>query len=190
MPDPLDIAGQLLRRVASVGRVELGRYSSWASGMLTQVQRWSQAAEQGATCGCLLKTPAGLALCRGAAIGRCWACENWCCLEHAFVNPSRLVCAGCAASIHQMRQPKGPAAQAAPAAPKAPGMSRDEAFKVLRLTPDASLEEIRAKYKKLVFRNHPDKSKDEEDRLRRTSRTARLNAAFVVLTTTADKVAA
>lgn len=187
MPDTLDIAGQLLRRVASVGRVELGRYSTWASGMLTQVQRWAQATEQGATCACLLKTPAGLALCRGPAIGKCWACDGWCCLEHSFVNPSRLLCAGCAASIHQLRQQKQPP-QNTP--PKPSGMTRAEAFKELRLTEDATPDEIRAKYKKLVFRNHPDRSKDDGDKIRRTSRTARLNAAYAVLTAQEAKAAA
>ncbi len=74
---------------------------------------------------------------------------------------------------------RGP--EQAAAAKAKPAMTRDEALKVLRLTDDATSDEIKAQYRKLAAKNHPDKAKNEADRQRREDRMKRLNVAFDIL---------
>ncbi len=175
-PGLSDLAGQLFARAAEGATRELDRYGAWARGMLAQLRLWATEAGTGATCAVRLQTPLGPALCRQAAVGRCLGCGGATCIDHAFASPRGLACAGCVEGLRVRRT----AACPTPAKPSA-GMSRAEALRLLRLRDGATAEEIAARYRAIAFKNHPDRAKNEADRVRREARMRRLNEAREVL---------
>lgn len=176
MQVPLDVLAGVLGRVASVGRAEVDRYANWARGMSQQMSRWAQTAASGATCGCRLVTPQGLALCRSPAVAPCCVCGQTCCLEHVFVGHQQAVCAACVATARAVqRKPAAPAAEAEPP------LTRAAALKTLGLKDGADQQAIKDRYRQLAKRHHPDRAKHEADRAKRENRMKAINRAFQFL---------
>jgi DnaJ-domain-containing protein 1 len=64
-----------------------------------------------------------------------------------------------------------------------PGLSLEDAFRILDLTPDASFEDAKKAYKEKVVKSHPDKvshlSKELQEKAREL--TLKLNSAFALI---------
>jgi hypothetical protein len=116
--------------------------------------------------------------CRRSAIGPCVACQKPICLEHAFISIDAIpICFECVKNI-------APQAQARPQQPPGPSSNASAAeqrkadLKTLGLREDASLEDIRAAFKKLAAKCHPDRVRDPVKRAVAERKFKEINAAF------------
>jgi hypothetical protein len=122
--------------------------------------RWTPIALSNSPCNFRIGNP-----CNRPAISICAVCRTTTCLEHALVaSNADVVCVGCANDlikyVNQEREkpravptPKPP--QSVP--PPTTDQLRKAHFKTMKLRPTATVEQVKARYKKLVMTAHPDR---------------------------------
>lgn len=169
-------------------------YREQLSRLAADVVKWVAVSVTGATCGVVLQLPYGPAVCGTAAIGPCCACKRHVCLEHAMVSPGRVICGACVyAAEQQFGSAWSPPPWTPPARPGDAGrpfgfvdpdqldpqraLERAEHLRVLGLDDGADPQQIRAAYRRLAVKSHPDRV-PEPERAAATARMKRINAAY------------
>jgi hypothetical protein len=211
MPSLSQLLGAVVGTIGSDARVggpQTNHYVRYVSAMVEQaLARWGAVSAAGIRCGLEVRRPDGdTGLCGMPAIAACCVCGKTCCLDHAMVSPSEIICASCVVAA-KMRfsasRPASPASSQAdrgrpfgfvdpnnsPPPPPPPSSShatgaeeRKAALRVLRLKQDSTDEQIRAQYKKLAFENHPDRAKTDRERISKQKRLNEINRAYDTLT--------
>ena len=162
---------------------KLRRYIPWAVELLTVgANKWSAVQEAGFLCDVKLRgrTTGDTVTCKLPAVGACVVCASSCCLDHSFVkSDGTVICMACvnAAKIQYKRSPgeRGPVesqedkAELQKKYQKRLGLEPDEKY---------SEEEIKAAYKKLAVKYHPDKAKTDEQREKFTKKSKEFNEAY------------
>jgi hypothetical protein len=165
----------------------LRRYIPWATELLTVgVSKWGIVAESGFLCDIKLrgKTTGDMVTCKLPAVGACVVCSDSCCLDHALVkSDGTVICMACvnAAKISYKRSP---GERGSVESPEDKAELQKKYQKRLGLEPSEKYtkEEIKAAYKKLAVKYHPDKAKTDEQREKFTKKSKELNEAYHWLT--------
>lgn len=100
-------------------------------------------------------------LCNMAAIGPCVICTAAVCLEHAFVQPGRIVCIACVSAAARKRQSAHEDRGrdfgfVEPDDDEQVSRARKRALKQLGLSEGASMAEIHEAYREMARKHHPD----------------------------------
>ena len=137
--------------------------------------------------------------CEYVAIGACGVCREHVCLTHASIAMGgQLTCLRCMAELgprarERVRaRPPEPAPPPPRAAPS-PGVvdeatARKKHLRTMGLRDPASFDEVRAQYRKLALKNHPDRA-PEHKRAAASKKMSEINAAYQWLETHMRKVA-
>lgn len=208
MPSFSQLIGAVVGTIGAdprLGGPQTNYYVRYLSAMAEQaLARWSAVSAAGVRCGLEVHRPdGGTGLCGLPAIAACCVCKKTCCLDHAMISPTEIICASCvvvAKARFAASRPSGsqgadrgrpfgfvdPNDAPPPPPPSGPhATSADErkaALRVLRLKAGATDDEIRAQYKKLAFENHPDRAKSDRERLAKQKRLNEINRAYDTLT--------
>lgn len=115
--------------------------------------------------------------CRSTAVVVCDVCARKCCLAHARIDYlGGAICEVCIGEAKAAARAK---------APKPEPLTNDKdlakAYRILAVAKNASWEEIRTAYKKLVVQHTPDRPQTERMRAKNTDRMKKLNWAFEVV---------
>jgi hypothetical protein len=139
--------------------------------------RWRGVALSGIRCN-IPRVVGGMGIdCPHPAIGKCQLCPKTVCLDHAAVaSNGNVACIACLNEIMKSRPQY--AGQAPQAAKLDPVVERRRCLRVLGLKDPADWDEIRAAYKELALKHHPDRQKDDVARAKATKKLTELNAAF------------
>jgi hypothetical protein len=177
---PWEIFGRILRRgLTDAGQKQLSGLSEvvdqlreWG-GHLTRhaLEKWAFAVI--APTPCEAPRP-GHERCGNRALATCDLCGRRVCLAHARID--YLADAICEPCIGEAK-----ARVRGGARPAAGDQKIKEAFRVLRLSPTASHEQVKKQYKALVVRYNADRPQSDRQRLKNTERLVRINEAYGVL---------
>jgi len=164
-------AEELQTRTGAAGEV-LSQLEEWATHLLgNAVHKWPGVIALGAPCDSPDVTSGKAKKCRSTAVVFCDVCGRKCCLAHARIDYlGDAICEVCI----------GQAKARVRTAPKTDDVPK--AFKVLKLKPTASWDEVRARYKKLVVQHNADRPQSDKSRDANTARLKEFNLAFEVLT--------
>lgn len=109
--------------------------------------------------------------CQAQALVPCAACGRLYCLGHVLVSyHAEGICEPCALEFVSQKR-KRTASEATVAG----------ALKTLRLAKDADWDDVRAAYRALAAKHHPDKQKGEAARIKAEKRMKEINAAYATL---------
>lgn len=155
-----------------------GQVREWATYLITNALiKWPEVLSSGVTCESPDVSSGKPRPCQNHALATCDICGRRCCLAHARVDyMADAICEECI----------GKAKARARAEPKAKPPTTDpqrvrRAFRTLGLKPSATYEEVRTKYRELVFKWNADRPQSAKSRERNTVRLQRLNDAYRVL---------
>lgn len=116
------------------------------------------------------------ASCRAVAIGPCACCGRPVCLRHAMVSADAdLLCAPCFAVARTHAKPYQPEPEPAPIPSNT---ELEEAYRTLRMTEDATNEELKKSYRDLSFKNHPDRKKSDSAKANASARFKEIQTAW------------
>ncbi len=171
-----DFLGKLFATESPV----LGELKDWATSLSQQALiRWSAVILSGIPC-------TFSHACNRPAIGACLCCKKPTCLEHSFISgDAHAICFAC---VRQAAPQANPHRAAPPPSPRADQQENEMRKKFLRVlglkerpggVPD---EEVRAAFKKLAAKHHPDRMRDPAKREAAERKFKELNAAFQWLT--------
>ena len=151
------------------GNVEADRYVRYLGVMLEQVlTRWTSVGASGVKCHVAQHAEDGDEQCRSAAIGGCMACGSPVCIEHCFLSPRGVVCYVCADEAIRKGNPDGrtdrgrPFGFVDPYAGETEEETRKRHLRTLGLVETADDEAVKAAYKHLAKRYHPDRATPDE----------------------------
>lgn len=181
MPNPEPIFEQLIGNF--VGRVAQGvrpgdpiaRHYTRILGQLgTHVlARWSAVSAAGIDCTLIHVQGDVHTRCAMPAAGPCTNCGHMICLEHAMLSPptGSLLCLGCVQRVPRSASRPQSAGPPPPphGAPATAGVAvqRQQYLAVLGLEPGASHDEVKARFRKLSKKHHPDTLGDVTPEVRR-----------------------
>lgn len=169
----------------------------WANKVgLSAIARWSPIVASHIRCGLPYKMGSPH-LCSNQAIAGCGCCKSPVCLDHAMVaGNADVICLRCVnetVKIIQERIAKDPDRQpprSRPMADESPDREAEKLkhLKTLGLDPDdePGLDEIKAAYRKLVAKHHPDRA-PEAERKAATKRFLKIQAAYEFLVDDAER---
>jgi hypothetical protein len=130
-----------------------------------------------------------LSKCTAQALVRCDCCGRWSCLAHCRVDwQADALCAVCVgeAKAHVRNSRASWEDQKKKRAQR----SLTAAFRALKLKPNATFDEVKSQYKRLVRQYNADMPQSDRERERNTKRLQKINAAFEVLKEHFEKEAA
>lgn len=167
-------AASVLERMNSGADGQLGRawqmVNPWVTRLLANAAtKWIPILSHNAPC--QIATPdgnGGWVPCQHPAIAFCDCCGKPTCLQHARVDSNAgAICFPCVATARALKQSERASYQPPPSGqeakkPEKQPLPRDEALKRLGLTAASSPQEIKATYKALVRKWHPDKHADAD----------------------------
>lgn len=127
--------------------------------------------------------------CGGAAVSGCDACGTHVCLAHGRLDyEGQIICFQCVEKVKVIARREGWKPETAPPPVDAPPgkrwISDQEAARALRslgLSPDASFDEVKKRYRQLAFENSPDRPDSKVPVAEREGFMKRANAAFALL---------
>lgn len=128
--------------------------------------------------------------CRAKAAGPCSCCGRPVCLQHSMVSmDADLMCAPCFAVARQHAKPfaSGETGQDPDRSPFAQAVDPDNelalanAYRVLRVKPDVSDEELRKAYKMKLKASHPDQKRTAEAKQRAETKFKDIRAAWDII---------
>lgn len=176
----------------------LGRFTvlaDWFQGLQQQAfARWSATLFSGIRCAVVEGHRASTPVCSGPAVGQCGICMRPTCLRHAMVaRNGDVVCLECInrAAVALRGQGFAPGSEPSvgrspppPSVGRPPGPDEEhiyrEHLRVFGLKPGATPDQIKAAYRKLVAKHHPDRAPPAK-REAATERLTKINAAFQYL---------
>jgi hypothetical protein len=163
--------------------------------MLEQVlTRWTAVGSSGVKCHVAQRTEDGGKSCKSVAIGGCMACGSPVCIEHAFVSPRGVLCYVCADEEIDKRNPDAKTDRGRPFGFVNPfenetgEETRRRHLRTLALADTADDEDIKAAYKRLAKRYHPDRA-PESERDAASKKLRALNEAYEWLVRRKDRAA-
>lgn len=156
----------------------LAELRDWAAELPAHaLKRWGVVLLSGIRCGCGGN-------CHRAAAGTCVICHKPTCLAHAFVSGDAYL--SCHQCVHEAAVARGGAGPTHAGPRPTPGPSPDDLrkkyLKMLGLKEGASHEDIRAAFKKLAAKHHPDRARDAVKRAVAEKKFKEINEAFQWLT--------
>jgi hypothetical protein len=151
--------------------------------------RWTPIVISGAKCSVRReKKPCGR-----AGVSKCALCEQVVCLRHAAVGfDATVVCESCLDDYSEVVKGKVKDREAEPEPPRAEPdgeAAKAAALRKLGLTADSSWEEVRAEYKALAKKYHPDRhqSASAAEKKKFEAKMREINAAYTFLEKVMDK---
>jgi hypothetical protein len=158
------LGGQL-----STGNAEADRYVRYVSKMVEQIlTRWTSVGASGVKCHVAQHSEDGEKKCKSVAIGGCMACGSPVCIDHAFVSLRGVVCFVCADEVIGKHNPDAktdrgrPFGFVDPYENESSEDTRQRHLRTLGLVETADEEAIKAAYRHLAKRYHPDRSPESE----------------------------
>lgn len=156
----------------------------WANKVgVNALARWSPVVGSHIRCGLPYKLGSPH-MCANQAISGCGCCKAPVCLEHAMVaGNADVVCLRCVNETFKIiqeriaKEPRPASRRVEDEASADAGREERKHLKVLGLDEDASLDEIKAAYRKLVAKSHPDKF-PEDERKAATKKFLKIQAAY------------
>lgn len=178
----------------------------WIANLSAEaLKSWTPVLVAGVRCGVPV-SPTSQVRCGGPGVRACICCATPVCLHHAMVaQTADVVCIKCVTDYMKLLRERGqePATPHAPwvesgfeggkARAKAPppppsghgeedeSVLREKHLKVLGLDEDADEDEIKAAYRELVKRYHPDKASSEAEKTRFNKKFLKIQAAWEYL---------
>lgn len=159
---------------AQIGAAFVGSLSAAtgpARALVDQIAQWgthlaSNAAQKWIVRVTTDPRPCHMRGCKGKAVVPCVSCGEPTCMTHAYLSfEAEGICFACATGVQVGDVPA----------------EVSQAFTLFGIDEDAGLEEVSARYKKLVAKHHPDKQKGSVPKKRAEAFMKELNQAYAVL---------
>jgi hypothetical protein len=174
-----EILGHVAGRFAQGIRPD-DQVSKYYGGVVARYARhivavWGAASAAGIRCSVVVAGPVPQR-CGGPAAGSCLVCAGAACLEHshAAVHDGSLVCHACVGRAQREFGIVGPPKAAA----GGPDPQRQACLKRLGLRPGVSINDIKARYRKVARERHPDRAKGEAQRRQFEEEIKEINQAY------------
>lgn len=156
--------------------------SPWIRDLVGRASlKWVERLGAGEPCHIVTQDPAPARRCTNAAIAHCIACRRATCLRHSFVDGSgEAICFACVSGVlHERGAPPPPHSNGAARKPREDELRA--ARKLLKVGVNASWDDVRAQYRKLSAKWHPDRVQGEAAKVKAEAKFKEIQNAYDVL---------